>query len=139
MVKKTIPQLQEATDITDNAFFVVDTGSVTKKIKKINIQRSFKDSVRTISTNSQVLTTDDNSIVFDSPDAPGTMEAFLPEVSDSVGKELKLVNKNTGTLTIYPNAADTGALISGNPSLDMTGIFVAHGLFCDGTNWYIYS
>lgn len=137
MVKKTIPQLQEIAVIADNAFFVVDSGSVTKKISKANIKRNLKQAVRHESVTSLTMTTDDDTVIFDTPDAPGVMDAYLPAVADSSGKVLRLHNNGTGALEIYP--IDVGATINGAAFLDLGEQNKAATLVCDGSDWFIFS
>lgn len=136
MVKKTIPQLQEAITVTDTAYFVVDTGSVTKKISKINLFRSFSGSVRHISLTGQTLTTDDETVIFDSPDAPGGMDFTLPPAASFTGKKLYLKNNGTGLCGGYPQGASK---IDGANDIDLSGIYQAVILISDGTNWFRFS
>lgn len=139
MVKKTIPQLQEATTITDNAYFVVDTGSVTKKISKFNLRKGMNNSsVRTISLTGQELTVDDEIVLFDSPDAPMGMDFILPPADECVGKVLYLKNIGTGLCGGYGN--DFGVeMIDGVDTLDLSGLNKAAIIACDGSNWFIFS
>lgn len=138
MVKKTIPQLQEATDITDNAYLVVDTGSVTKKISKGNLQKTFKQKQRTITLTSQTISKDDDTIFMDSPDSPMGMDVNLPPAAECDGKVLRIKNINTGMCGIYGN--DYGVeKIEGQNEYDLSGLNKAVTLVCDGSNWFIFA
>lgn len=136
MVKKTIPQLQEATSVTDNAFMVVDTGSVTKKISKINLQESMKPKIRTISLTSQELLPTDDTVLFASPDAPAGMDFTLPDAADYVGKRLFLKNIGTGLCGGYPQGSST---IDGAADIDISGLNTAAILVSDGVDWFRFS
>lgn len=134
MAKKTIPQLQEVTDVTDNMLFVVDTGSATKKVKKINLVRSFKASVRIISVTAQLLTTDDDYVLFNT----GLVSDFtstLPAIATSDKKVIKVKNIGTGKLVM--SAVDVGSTIDGAATLAV-GPNQSFTLVCDGTNWFIF-
>lgn len=139
MVKKTIPQLQEATTITDNAYFVVDTGSVTKKISKLNLRKSMSNSaIRTITLTGQTLSPDDEIVLFASPDAPMGMDFTLPPADECIGKILYLKNIGTGLCGGYGNEFDV-EMIDGVNTLDLSGLNKAAIIACDGSNWFIFS
>lgn len=137
MVKKTIPQLQETTTVTDSSYFVVDNGSTTKKISKVNLQKSFTKKTRHQSITSETMTADDDTVIFDSPNSPAGMDAYLPAVTGLSGKEIKIHNNGTGKLQILPTGV--GVKINGAAFLNMDGLNMAHTLVCDGANWFIFS
>lgn len=107
MAKKTIPQLQAATSITDNADFVIDTGSVTKKIK-MSIIREFirsgqilKKSVAT-STPDYEIDDDTDTLIF----TPGSADVFvyLPKGVDGKQVTVKRKGIDTGEVSILPKS-----------------------------------
>jgi len=137
MVKKTIPQLQEATSVTDNAYFVFDTGSVTKKIKMINLQKSFKLKTRTIVVTAQSILSDDDTVLFNTPDTAVVMTTTLPAPADVTGRPIRIKNIGPGLLTI--NTSNPGVIkIDGANTLDLNIQYQSVTLVSDGTNYFIF-
>ena len=135
MVKKTIPQLGEVTTIPDNAYFVVDNGSVTKKISRINIQKTFKQAARTISIDAQNLTIDDDTVLF-SPAEDTTINFILPAAGTAAGKAIRI--KNIGLGTLIGSGNDIDEKIDGEDTIDITGLNKSFTLVCNGSNWFIF-
>ncbi len=137
---KTIPQLQEVTDINDNAYFVVDTGSVTKKISKANLKKNLVEALRTVSANVALASTDDTVLInTTSAGLPVDLIATLPAVANVVaGKKITL--KNIGLGTILVNPTGSGVKIydsSSEDSFTLDRVGQSNSFVWDGSNWYV--
>ena len=98
MAKKTIPQLQLATSVTDNVDLVIDTGSVTKKVKLSTIKNFIRTgeipkTIVSSSTPAYQINDITDMLVFTTPGA-GTETIYLP-----LGVEGKQVTIKKGGLT----------------------------------------
>ncbi len=133
---KTIPALQEIEDITDSAYFVVDTGSVTKKIKKINLRKNLVDSIRSVSADTNLATTDDSVLV---NTASGTIQITLPSGSTIPnGKKYMLKNIGGGIIQVNPSGSAKifDDSLEDNFSMDIIG--QSKTFHWNGTHWYVF-
>lgn len=134
---KTIPALQEIEDITDNAYFVVDTGSVTKKIKKLNLKMNLIDGIRSVSADTNLASTDDSLLV---NTAIGTVIVTLPAGGTIPnGKKYMIKNIGGGAITVTPTGG--GVKIFQDSLVDtfsMDTIGQSNTFHWNGAHWYVF-
>lgn len=145
MVKKTIPQLQEVTSISDSTWLVVDTGSVTKKIKKSNLQNSLRQKIRIIDTSGELIDPEDDVIFLDTGSDPDAAKSvYLPDPAGLEGKIFYIKATNVGDLIVFQygisGSGPSGTEIDGSTDSPIfTSGYATLTLVTDGTDWFILS
>lgn len=107
--------------------------ALTDDTKWVSLGRN----IRTISLTGQTLSKNDDTVLFQSPDAPMGMDFILPPAADCKGKTLHLKNIGTGLCGGYGNNYGVEK-IDGQNEVDISGLNTSVVLVCDGLNWFIF-
>lgn len=132
MAQKTIPQLDEATEIDENALVPFDSGTQSYKIAAGDMAQSLRGlcaPVRTVSTGGDIEPEDETVRV------SGAITRTMPDATLVEGREYLIKKTDSGTTTTIDFSS--GQTADGESSLSLTEQYAFYRLKSNGTDWDI--
>lgn len=137
MAQKTIPQLQEATEIDENTLIPIDSGTQSFKISADNFAKGLRSlllTARTVTENTAILASDE--VIF-SDSSSGDLTHALPPIEDTIGQTKIVKDVGDGSHTTTIQGDDTDEIDGENVYPTPLGKNDAIRLYNDGSSWRV--